>query len=1069
MSSIRRASSAVRRPAHGQLLVVEDDEAMRAVMVEILAAHGYHSIAVADGEQALAHLAHVDAHVDLVLLDGMLPGRSGWEVCEEIKQRHPRLPVVMVTARSEPEAIARTFAAGADDYLSKPFRSIELLARVDARLRLLRTERALRESEERYRVLYDQNALMLFSVGRDGRVLLVNDNGAEQLGYTSDELIDTSVIDIFHPEDRAAAAHNIAECFAQPDRVHQWEIRKLRRDGETVWVRETAKAFRSPDDSQIVSISCIDITERKLAIEALGHSEARFRSLIENAADLIVILSEEGTITYASPSTERVIGHTPDRLLGRNALEFVHLDDLPGVERAFTSLVQALGQSVTVEFRFRHADGGWRVLEITGTNLLHAPEIGGVVINARDLTERVHAESALKRYLTQVQGLAHAAVEVGVLRSPTEVVEAVVRWACTLIGTTRAELEIDIAGPGRLVTAVSDAGDGCEPAIVHDPFFAALVEQVRRTSQPLRLTQAEIAAHPGWARHNHRNDRPEPRGLIAVPLMGGNGQNLGVVCVFDKRDSDVGDVDQAVLVQLAQMASVAVENARLYEELEAAEERYRRFFEDDLTGDFISTPDGRLLDCNAAYVRIFGFASIEEALATPTQSVYPSEEIREALLARLRAERTLEAVEIELRRRDGKPVHVIENLIGSFDEHGELVQFKGYLFDITERKHLEQQFLQSQKMEVVGKLAGGIAHDFNNLLTVIRGNTALLLQEAPPGTDWRADLQEIDRAASRAGELTHQLLAFSRRQVLLPKVVDLNAVVTEMDKMLRRLIGEDIELITILDPDLDRVRVDPGQIQQVIMNLAVNARDAMPTGGTLVIETENGRLTEVDAERYDYVEPGAYVVLTVRDTGHGMSKELQARIFEPFFTTKEVGQGTGLGLSTVYGIVKQSGGYIWVQSEEGRGTLFQVYLPRTDTVRPISEPEVQDTTLPAGKGTVLLIEDEEAVRRLAQRVLEQRGYHVLAAASGEEALRRVREHHGPIQLLVSDVVMPKMSGPAVAEHVSRLYPDIRVIFISGYTDEAVMRHGSLRRDSFFLQKPFTPESLARLVHRALEE
>ena len=388
--------------------------------------------------------------------------------------------------------------------------------------------------------------------------------------------------------------------------------------------------------------------------------------------------------------------------------------------------------------------------------------------------------------------------------------------------------------------------------------------------------------------------------------------------------------------------------------------------------------------------------------------------------------------------------------------------------DITERKHLEQQLRQAQKMEAIGQLAGGIAHDFNNMLTVISGYSELVLATLPPGDPQRGNIEQIKQAGERAAALTRQLLAFSRRQVLEPKVLDLNAVATNMDKMLQRLIGENIALVTVLKPGLGRVKADPGQVEQVIMNLAVNARDAMPRGGKLTIETADVELDEAYARNHITVKPGPYVMLAVSDTGCGMDAQTQTRVFEPFFTTKEKGKGTGLGLSTVYGIVKQSGGYIWVYSEVGRGTTCKIYLPRVEEALGTSQPGAFPASVLRGSETVLLAEDEEVVRSLASRVLRENGYTVLEASNGEEALQLCAQQRGTIRLVMTDVVMTGMSGRELAERLHVAHPEMTVLFTSGYTDEAVVRHGILDTGVAFLQKPFTPDALLHKVREVLD-
>jgi len=391
--------------------------------------------------------------------------------------------------------------------------------------------------------------------------------------------------------------------------------------------------------------------------------------------------------------------------------------------------------------------------------------------------------------------------------------------------------------------------------------------------------------------------------------------------------------------------------------------------------------------------------------------------------------------------------------------------------DVTERRILEEQIVLSQKMEAIGRLAGGVAHDFNNILTAIGGYTDLLIADLPPDDPRRSDVEEIYRATVCAAGLTQQLLAFSRRQVLQPRVINLNALIPDLEKMLRRLIGEDILFATVLHPRLGNIRADPGKLEQVIVNLAVNARDAMPDGGRLTIETRNVELDESYAAEHPSVKPGRYVMLAVTDTGVGMDEDTKARVFEPFFTTKVRGKGTGLGLATVYGIVQQTGGHIWPYSEPGRGTAMRVYLPRVDEpADPIEQSGDVTPEVLRGSETILLVEDEAPVRSVTRQLLERNGYTVLEAADGPAALALVNGATGEphVDLLLTDVIMPGMSGRELANQLKARRPDLRVLFMSGYTDDAVVRHGMLEPGLAYLEKPFRPPALLRKVRDVLK-
>ncbi len=390
----------------------------------------------------------------------------------------------------------------------------------------------------------------------------------------------------------------------------------------------------------------------------------------------------------------------------------------------------------------------------------------------------------------------------------------------------------------------------------------------------------------------------------------------------------------------------------------------------------------------------------------------------------------------------------------------------GAIRDVTRQESLEEQLRMSQKMEAIGSLAGGVAHDFNNLLSVILGNTAFAMEALRETDPIRSDLLEVKQAAESAAALTRQLLAFSRRQILQPVPLSLNRIAAGIEKMLRRIVGEDLDYVQVLAPDLGMVRADPGQIEQVLMNLVVNARDAMPAGGKLTIETQNVEIDEEHAARHVAVTPGAYVLLAVTDTGCGMDEQTKARVFEPFFTTKRPGKGTGLGLSTAYGIVKQSGGSIWVDSEPGKGTTFKIYLPRDLGTKATVPPRV--VTRATGTETVLVVEDEEALRKVVRRSLTAAGFTVLTAADGVAALEIAARHTGDIQLLLSDVIMPKMSGRALALEFLKTRPAIKVLYMSGYTDNAIVHHGVLDEGTQFIGKPFTGAELARKVREVLD-
>jgi len=512
------------------------------------------------------------------------------------------------------------------------------------------------------------------------------------------------------------------------------------------------------------------------------------------------------------------------------------------------------------------------------------------------------------------------------------------------------------------------------------------------------------------------------------------------------------------------------ERKRAVEKLLENEERMKAILRASPVG--IGLVINRQLEwANETMYRIVGY-ELGSLLGQSAEVLYPDDEEYERAGRELYAGITKSGIgEVETRwvRKDGTIFNC--KLRGcSLDPTD---YFKGQILavvDITEHKKLEAQLIQSQKMEAIGTLAGGVAHDFNNILTTIIVNAELTLMDFGKDNPLHEVIEEIKKAGERAASLTRQLLAFSRKQVLQPVILNLNSVTTNLEKMLRRLIGEDVELETLLEPDLREVEADPGQIEQVIMNLAVNARDAMPQGGKLTIETANVDLGE-DYFRDHGVRnaPGSYVILSVSDTGSGMDRETQSRIFEPFFTTKETGKGTGLGLSTVYGIIKQSNGYIWVYSEPGKGTAFKIYLPKVAGDAETEEMEKTSMDDLTGSETVLIVEDDDRLLNLARKILQLRGYTVLEAKNGEEALRIAEEHGTQIDLLLTDVVMPVMGGRELAERLQPLRPEMKVIYMSGYTDDTIVHHGVLMPEVNFIEKPFTLEALAHKIREVLDK
>ncbi len=616
------------------------------------------------------------------------------------------------------------------------------------------------------------------------------------------------------------------------------------------------------------------------------------------------------------------------------------------------------------------------------------------------------------------------------------------------------------SGPADIIQGFLQGADNFIPKSSPDDY---LLERVRRIFEHLEHRQkgqlsVDILVRVGGRQISVSTDKQQMFELLIATL-----EETG-------RINDELQDAQRLLQQHAQGLEAKVEERT--RELRESREQYRLLFDCNPQPMWVYDDDTlAFLAANDAAVRDYGY-SLDEFLAMTVRDIRPPDEvpILEEFAAGPRERRAVKAFHStrvwKHRKKDGSLIDV--------EIAGSPIEFRGrqawltLATDVTDKRRLEAQLLQSQKMESVGRLAGGVAHDFNNLLGVITGYGDLLQRDIGPGHPSFGRVEEIRKAAERAAALTRQLLAFSRKQVLQPRVLDLNAIVSDIEQMLRRLIGEDVHLVTVLSKGLGRVEADPGQMEQVIVNLAVNARDAMPAGGKLIIESGNVDLDEAYARRRPDACAGPHVMLAISDTGHGMAAETLSHMFEPFFTTKEQGKGTGLGLAMVYGIVRQSGGHVTVYSELGRGTTFKVYLPRRD-----EDPEAMAAAgatepPPSGTETILLIEDEASLRHMIREILVSVGYQVLECPTPEEGIRAAKDHAGPIHMLLTDVVLPRMSGPQVAEMLRSSRPAVQVLYISGYTDDAISHHGILDAGVHFLQKPFTTDALLRMLREVLD-
>ncbi len=805
---------------------------------------------------------------------------------------------------------------------------------------------------------------------------------------------------------------------------------RLRRngslDGEERFVTFVYQPLRGADDViEGVAAHGVDVTDHVRAREALAEREQRFRSLIENSDDKIAVLESDGRIAYESPAAQRLLGWTKEEMVGRNALEFVHPADHRAVQHQMARALQSPGKLHRVEHRMLHRDGSWLTFETVGH--ARATDSGlEIVTNSRDVSARQASEAELREREERFRAL-------------VELIPQLV-WATT-------------------------------PDGYHDYFNQRWYD----------YTGMERTGGQGWNWKDYLHPDDYERSVEVWQHSLATGEPYEIEYRF-RRGSDgayrwfigralpLHSPDGEIIRWFGTCTDVHDERMAL-EAAQQSQERFRAVAEatDDVIWEWDIETDALWWNENGE--KVFGLPPQEYAPTVEAwlKRVHPDDRklASESLKAAAATDKDTWSAEYRLIRGDGTVAYVLDRARLVRDASGEATRAVGSIIDLTERQRLEEELRQAQKMEGIGKLAGGIAHDFNNLLTVISNYADMVIKDLQEHDPIRADVEEIRKAAARAASLTRQLLAFGRRQVLQPRELDLNEIVSEMEKMLRRVIGEDIALVFRPTGALMPVCADPGQIEQVIMNLALNARDAMAEGGTLTLATANVRSRDAGGEG-GWTDAGAeatdHVVLTVTDTGIGMDEATLAHAFEPFFTTKATGHGTGLGLSMVHGIVEQSGGWLEVDSEPGAGTTFRVFLPaHTGSTR--SEPPAEaEPRASNGSGTILLVEDEPAVRGIARRALTRYGYRVLEAGNGIEALARLEGGTEAIDMILTDLVMPGMGGRELAERVQQLDTQPPILFMSGYAEADMLPgHTALHPDARFLEKPFSVDQLVSAV------
>jgi PAS domain S-box-containing protein len=922
--------------------------------------------------------------------------------------------------------------------------------------------------------IFDVSALPMGLIQPDGRWLRVNRALACLLNTTPEPLAGCPAEAVTHPADRAADHEAIRLLRAGEVASYRSEKRLLREGEEPVWVLATVTAMADGP----LHVAFQDITDRKLAEQDLRHREERYRLAAEAAQDA---LWDWDLLTDRIVWSERADGKLGYHRSGRSAsaawwYERLHADDRERVVSGIHAAIAEGAASWSDEYRFRRADGRYAQLldraAIVRDEAGDAVRMVGAVV---DRSEETHADQLASGQSQLLEQIA-AGLDLGA------VLERVVRFTEAHGGDLTAAILVVTAETRELRLA---AGPGLAPglreALATMPLEPAAGLSALAAVRREAVVFPDLAAAPEepWARLLREAG---VAAAWATPLFAADGSLIGTLEIHHPQPHEPDASDRRLADLAGRLAEIAIARDRSQDALARGTRLLEQVLDNLPVGVWVLDRDGRIMFGNPAGRAIWGgprYLGLEESEAYRGWWADSGEPIApgdwSATRAILKGETSLnEAVNIET--FTGAQKTILNSAVPLRSLGGEIIGAILVNQDITDQRaaeaalrRSEEQLRHAQKMEAVGQLAGGIAHDFNNLLTGILSYSELMLHELRESDPLRGDLEQIRHAGQRAAALTRQLLAFSRRQVLQPRVLSLNATVGEVEAMLRRLLGADVSIQTELDPGLWYVLADPGQLEQVLVNLVMNARDAMPAGGVVTVTTANRLLQAADDARGNGVRPGGYVTLSVRDTGVGMDVPTQARIFDPFFTTKDPGKGTGLGLATVYGIVEQSGGHIAVESAPGQGATFTIFLPRHEPgAGAVAPGQPGRRGLPTGHETLLLVEDEAAVRSSARRLLERHGYQVVEARHGRDALRILEEGERTIDLVITDLVMPEMGGREMVERVRARHPAMKVLFMSGYSERAVTSDGAMPAGTGFVEKPFTVDQLIRRTREILD-
>jgi PAS domain S-box-containing protein len=1058
-----------------RVLMLEDNPADAELALHALRRAGYDPIAErVETEQD--YRDHLRPAPEIILADFSMPTFNSLRALEIMQECQLDIPFIIVSGTIGEERAVQVMQRGATDYVMKDRlgRLGPAVKQTMARWRLKEEKMKAEQTAARLAAIVETSGEAIIAKTLDGIITSWNPAAEKLYGYSAREILGTHISVLFPrgrrqsdaPEDMA----DIIKRLGNGEHIAPFETVRVRKDERRIEVLLSISPIRDANGA-VNGASAIahDITQRKRSERFLKAEQA-----------VTGILTESNDLDDAGPKVLQTIVEClrwevavlwmVDR--GANVLRRMHSWHSPWAEARF---IEALSQKKVLDVGIGVAGRTWRTgesvwepghrddqaletlaatgeglrgglglplrqgLEIVGVIEFYNPELrepdkslvatlDNIACQISQFCERRRTEGALRASEEQFRQLADAMPQIVWTARPDGTIDYFNERAYQLTGCMRVE---DPEQTWRSIVHPDDLQRAQEA-------WAKCVRGGAPFEIEIRFIESNTSGHRWFL-------------VRAIPST----DAAGAITRWYGTGTDIDD------------------QKRSRDELRIGEERFRNLVMALPAAVYTTDQTGRITLFNEHAVELWGRRPElgtdrwcgSWKISRPDGAPLPLDQCPMAVT--VREGHGVRGQEIIIERPDGTRAHVLPHPEPLRGAQGEIVGAVNMLVDLTQMKQLEEQYRQSQKMEAVGQLAAGVAHDFNNILTIILGFSELILNNMPASDPGHEQMEEIRRAGERAAALTRQLLAFGRKQILAPVVLDLNTLLTEIEKMLRRLIGADVELITTFQPDLGRVKVDPGQVEQIVVNLVINACDAMPTGGRLTVQTCNTVLSELQARQHPELAPGPFTLLEVTDTGSGMDDATKARAFEPFFTTKEVGKGTGLGLATVFGIIKQSGGFIEVESELGSGSTFRAYLPQIREPIPLEAADPCLVKMPRGAGTVLLVEDEDGLRKMAQLILESSGYKVLSAQNGDEALKVSHDYVGDIHLMLTDVVMPKMGGRQLTDLLAPSRPSMKVLYMSGYMGDTIVRHGIRDAETNFLPKPFTPITLSQKVRDVL--